>query len=114
MPAAKGSCVCGDYTYEYTGESYDVFNKLSGSETTATRSGDSGKSVINHCCSKCLAVVWTEAEAMLPSVILKAGTLDDAEVRNKLKPTAEIYCRNRPAHFEPVPGVPHIDGAPPS
>lgn len=90
------------------------FKQLSGSETTATRSGDSGQSVINHCCDKCLAVVWTEAKAILPNIIINAGTLDDPAIRDKLKPTAEIYCRNRPAGFDAVAGAAQIEGAPPS
>lgn len=90
------------------------FKQLSGTETNATRLGDSGKPVHNHCCSKCLAVVWTEAEAMLPSIIIKAGTLDDPAIRDKLKPTAEIYIRNRPAHFAAVEGAAQVEGAPPS
>lgn len=28
MPSTKGSCVCGDYTYEYTGDSYDVVSPV--------------------------------------------------------------------------------------
>lgn len=87
---------------------------LSGSEITATRKGDSGKDVINHCCDQCLAVMWTDVEAMRPKMIIKVGTFDDPAIRDKLKPVAEIFCRNVPENFPLLPNVPHFEGAPPS
>ncbi|EGP84204.1 unnamed protein product [Zymoseptoria tritici ST99CH_1A5] len=119
----NGSCVCGDWTYEYSGEpggvavchckpcqktaglngSYNLiipegnFKKLSGSDFKYSRKGDSGKSVNYSNCGKCATVMIADIEAMPGVVLVKGGTLDDESVMAKAEPKVELYTKNRPS-----------------
>ncbi|KAK5116584.1 hypothetical protein LTR85_009209 [Meristemomyces frigidus] len=126
----KGSCVCGEYTHEYTGEPIgvavchcipcrktagsngstnnlikaDQYKKTSGSVRNWTRKGDSGKDVTYNNCATCGTIMSVNAAAMPDVVILKNGTLDgDAE--DACKPGMEIYTKNRPTCFDAIPGA---------
>ena len=133
----KGSCVCGDWTYEYEGEPVaiavchcipcrktagtngsvnslipsDKFKQLTGTDRTFTRLGDSGKNLTYHNCATCGTIMWVEPEAMAGINIVKTGTIDDKEVLDNAKPVQEIYCSRRPASVKELEGIPHKDTA---
>lgn len=44
-------------------------------------------------------------EAMPEILVFKTGTLDDADALNSCKPGVEIYTKDRPSSFEPIPGT---------
>ncbi|KAF2168316.1 hypothetical protein M409DRAFT_21753 [Zasmidium cellare ATCC 36951] len=119
---AKGSCVCGQWTYEYEGEPAgvavchcipcrktagsngsfnilipnDKFHKLSGDDFKFERIGDSGKAVKYRNCGNCACVMTANADAMPGVTILKGGTVDDFEEDRKHQPVLEVYTKNRP------------------
>lgn len=77
------------------------FKKLSGSDLTYDRVGDSGKTVHYRNCAKCATVMAANADAMPGMIILKGGTVDDPEAINKNKPGVEIYTKDRPEWCTP-------------
>ncbi|KAF7190022.1 hypothetical protein HII31_08353 [Pseudocercospora fuligena] len=126
MPG-KGSCVCGQWTYEYEGEPggvavchcipcrktagsngsfnmiipQDKFKKLSGNDFLFERVGDSGKKVKYQNCANCATVMVANVEAMPGMLIVKAGTVDDPAEDAKHQPQMEIYRRNAPEWCTP-------------
>ncbi|KAI4845408.1 hypothetical protein E4T44_05629 [Aureobasidium sp. EXF-8845] len=134
---AKGSCLCGDVTFEYQGEpaakaachcipcrktsgttnSYNLmiptsnYKVLSGDLKTFNRKGDSGKNLTYYYCKNCPTILYVQAEAMDGVNIVKMGTLDDEDVYNNLgKPGMEIYTRNRPVWCQAIPGAEQKEG----
>ncbi|CZT19935.1 related to DUF636 domain protein [Ramularia collo-cygni] len=127
----KGSCVCGDWTYEYEGEpagvavcyckpcqktagangSYnflvpaDKFKKLSGKDFLYSREGDSGKPVNYQNCGRCGTIMVADIEAMPGIKLVKAGTVDDADAITKGAPVVELYTRSRPGWCSPWKGA---------
>ncbi|BFZ54357.1 hypothetical protein PYCC9005_001391 [Savitreella phatthalungensis] len=134
----KGSCLCGETTYEYNGipqavvtchclpcrkssgtpSSYnmmipdDDFNfKSSKPLATWSRKGDSGKQLTYNYCPTCHNLIFAQAEAIPGVKILKAGTLDDADALNDGKPQQEIYCRNMLSWEQPIDGAKQAQAA---
>ncbi|KAH9808628.1 DUF636 domain protein [Teratosphaeria destructans] len=127
---AKGSCNCGDYKHEYSGEPVAVSQKTSGTAKTWSRKGESGKDVtydsispphnspihysqlsIFPVCDTCGTIMSVRAEAMAGLTIVKTGTLDDAaEVEERGRPGQEIFTRNRPRWCEAFPGCGQKEG----
>jgi hypothetical protein len=56
--------------------------------------GDSGKPVRRWFCAECGSPVWTDAEALPGTAIVKAGLFDDT---GWIKPALEIYCESSQA-----------------
>ncbi|KAF4551234.1 Hypothetical protein D9617_14g076910 [Elsinoe fawcettii] len=133
-----GSCVCGDFAYEFTGEpaakaachcipcrktsgtpaSYNLivpesqFKLIRGIPKRFTRKGDSGKDVTYNNCPICSTLLWVEAEALAGIKIVKMGGLDDKEYMDKLgMPESEIYCKNMWAWEKGWEGAKKVDGA---
>ncbi|EMF14969.1 uncharacterized protein SEPMUDRAFT_37223 [Sphaerulina musiva SO2202] len=130
MPT-KGSCVCGEWTYEYEGEpsgvaicycipcrktagsngSYnlmiplDKFKKLSGTNFLYTRTGDSGKPINYTNCGKCGTIMTADVQALEGVVLVKGGTVDDLTLDAKLAPKVEIYRKTAPEWCTPVAGA---------
>ncbi|KAK4631809.1 hypothetical protein CLAFUW4_02930 [Fulvia fulva] len=126
MPA-KGSCVCGEWTYEYTGDPaavavchcipcrktagtngsfnfmipQDNFKKLSGTDFKYNRLADSGNTVHYRNCGKCGTIIVADTDSMPGIYILKAGTVDDEAEVAKHKPGLEIYRKNAPEWCTP-------------
>ncbi|KAK4504822.1 hypothetical protein PRZ48_002784 [Zasmidium cellare] len=113
----KGSCVCGQWTYEYEGEPVavtagsngsfnllipnDKFHKLSGEDFKFERTGDSGNAVKYRNCGNCATVMTANTDSTAGLTILKGGTVDDFEADKKHQPVMEIYTRNRPEWCHP-------------
>ncbi|KAL1585761.1 hypothetical protein WHR41_05006 [Cladosporium halotolerans] len=128
----KGSCVCGEWTYQYEGDavvatffchcvpcrklagingstnavvSENQYKQLSGTDRTFVRKGDSGKDVTNHNCAKCGTIMWAKVESLAGVKIVKTGTIDDEEALNQAIPVQEIYCKDRPASTPAISGI---------
>ena len=117
MSDLKGSCMCGQISYDsnaepvmtavchcldcqkQTGTSFSIVvgvpeNELqvSGKPSIYSTTGDSGKTVNRHFCGDCGSPIYSQAD-MLPGVLLlKAGTLEDT---SWLSPELEIWCDSR-------------------
>nr|POE94692.1 hypothetical protein CFP56_16929 [Quercus suber] len=129
---AKGSCMCGEYTYEISegdvgGNAIchcepcrktagsngsvnsfvpnDKFKRLSGTAKTWTRKGISGKDVEYTFCSNCCTLISVDAESMAGMTIVKPGTIDDSSVMESLKPGLEIFTKERISWVKPTEGT---------
>ncbi|KAL1301536.1 hypothetical protein AAFC00_005777 [Neodothiora populina] len=129
---AKGSCLCGDFAYEYEGEPAakaachckpcqktsgttnsfnlmvpeDKFYKKSGKVKQFTRKGVSGNDVTYNMCDNCGTLVFAEAGAIPGIKIVKLGTLDDADVLNGIgHANLEIFTKDRLSWLQPIPGA---------
>ncbi|TKX25725.1 putative glutathione-dependent formaldehyde-activating enzyme-2 [Elsinoe australis] len=117
----QGSCFCGDFAYEITGQPAavvachclpcrktsgttgsinlivpnDQFKVTKGIPKLFVRKGDSGKNLTYHNCPICSVLLWAEGEALPGVKIVKIGSVDDLEWVEKLgAPKQEIYCKN--------------------
>lgn len=113
MAKVKGSCLCGDVTYESTAEpqmtavchcthcqktSGSAFSvnlavpadsfKMSGSPSRYEDKGTSGMPVFRTFCGKCGSAIVSEVVAFPGLMFVKAGTLDDT---SWVKPGLEIW-----------------------
>src|ERR1700747_2131791 len=102
MPQITGSCVCGHLHYsaqaepiftavchcktcqKQSGTAFRVVIavpltgvSIQGLPKTYTRTGDSGKQVVNRFCPDCGSTVVIEPAALPSTAIIPAGTLDD-------------------------------------
>ncbi|KAF2772005.1 hypothetical protein EJ03DRAFT_325235 [Teratosphaeria nubilosa] len=133
---AKGSCNCGEYKHEYSGEPVAVaichcipciktagqngsLNTLVKTDnlrpdsipSTHTLRRESGKNVTYDICNTCGTIMTVRAEAMEGLTVFKTGTLDDpAEVEKHNKPVQEIFTRNRPSWCDAFPGCEQEEG----
>ncbi|EON66966.1 hypothetical protein W97_06082 [Coniosporium apollinis CBS 100218] len=117
-----GSCLCKNLQYEYTGEGHVIichclpcrrlsgsafstnillprssFHLTSGTPKTISRPGDSGLDVTLNFCPECGHTIFVTGEGagLRGSVVVKAGTLDDPELLDKLIPAEEIYTEHK-------------------
>lgn len=60
-----------------------------------------------HNCATCGTIMWVEAEAFQGMMIVKTGTVDDADLLNKATIVQEIYCKDRPESIAELAGVTH-------
>jgi hypothetical protein len=51
--------------------------------------------------------MWIRSEGKPEVTLIRAGTIDDAEVLRELKPQKELYCGLRPGAFAEYPGIAH-------
>jgi hypothetical protein len=127
MNARQGGCLCGAVRYVLKGESqasaichcthcqkqsgslfsYNLFYREAdyeqhGDTAVFDDSGDSGQPVQRHFCARCGSPVYSKVAVLPGLVLIKAGTLDDA---NSLPaPDSEIHTRHAPAWLEPFAG----------
>jgi hypothetical protein len=85
------------------------FTQLSGESTTFTRTADSGNHMKSHACGKCSCIMWVLSETKPGIKMIRTGTIDDQEVLDKMVPSKELYCSNRPQSFAEYPGIAHAD-----
>jgi len=130
MPG-KGSCVCGEWTYEYEGEPATVavchcipcrktagstgsfnlmipagnFKKLTGDDFHYTRKADSGNDVHYRNCAKCATIMFATTDGLAGMHVVKGGTVDSFEEDAKHKPMVEIFRKNAPAWCAPCAGA---------
>ncbi len=64
--------------------------------------GDSGKPLKRWFCSQCGSPIWTEADAMPDTAIVKASAFDDT---SWIKPALEIFCDSRQAWTPKIEGL---------
>ena len=69
--------------------------KCSGTPKQYSRLGDSGGNVTSNFCPECGILIFTTADALPGLKIIKAGTLDNLEANNEIKPHHELYTKNR-------------------
>jgi hypothetical protein len=62
---------------------------ISGTLSTFTGQGDTGKQTHRRFCPECASPIAGEAEVMPDVIMIPAGTLDDT---SWIKPTMQIYC----------------------
>ncbi|GAB7345655.1 hypothetical protein MBLNU457_3945t1 [Dothideomycetes sp. NU457] len=137
--AVKGSCMCGDFAFEFTGQpkakivchcipcrkssgttgSYNLwipsssFTIKKGIPKLFTRQGDSGSNVTYSNCPICSNLIYVESDAMPDVKLVKMGLIDDREFLEELgKPGMEIYCKNVCAWEEGWEGTERKDAAP--
>ncbi len=134
MQIHRGGCLCGAVRYELKGEpqanaichcahcqkqsgslfSFNLFYRDAdfeqhGDTAVFEDSGDSGQPVHRHFCARCGSPVFTKAAAIPGLVLIKSGTLDDAE---KLpSPETEIYTGHAPDWLEPFAGAARFSGS---
>ncbi|KAF7898129.1 hypothetical protein EAF00_004575 [Botryotinia globosa] len=125
----KGSCLCGEIEYEYTGEpmvtalchcnacqkwcgatsssnvliSRTQFKLLKGTPTKFDKPGDSGKINTRSFCGTCGSSLFGELELMPELMGIKAGSLDDgaADYGNVM---TEFYTECRVSFCKPIEG----------
>ncbi|KAK3169582.1 hypothetical protein OEA41_008966 [Lepraria neglecta] len=127
----KGSCMCGEVVYEYTGEPQATalchctdcqkwsggaytsnvvvprkdFHVTKGSPKNYNVKGDSGKMNNHWFCGTCGSSLYTELEIMADAVCIKAGGIDDKSVRDFSKTGVEFYTKDRMGYSAPVQGA---------
>ncbi|KAL2039126.1 hypothetical protein N7G274_008175 [Stereocaulon virgatum] len=127
----KGSCMCGEIAYEYSGEPQVTAlchcvdcQKWSGSAYTSNVvvprtsfkvtkghpksynvKADSGKMNNHWFCGTCGSSLYTEVEIMPDVVCIKAGSIDDKSVRDFKKTGVEFYTKDRMGYSQPVTGA---------
>ncbi|KAK0276813.1 hypothetical protein LTR35_010207 [Friedmanniomyces endolithicus] len=107
----QGSCMCGEYQHEYSGNPIATYKKTAGKVFNWTRKGDSGKNVTYNNCATCGCIMTVSAEAMPEMVIFKAGTLDDQDAIESSKPAMQIYNKHKPAWCDGLAYAQQKDGA---
>lgn len=53
--------------------------------------------------------MWVKSENKPQIVLIRTGTIDDAEVLDKMVPSKELFCSNRPQSFAEYPEIAHAD-----
>ncbi|KAF2087144.1 hypothetical protein K490DRAFT_42748 [Saccharata proteae CBS 121410] len=132
-----GGCQCGNIKYSYSGDPAavaichcipcrrssnslystnlivpeDKFESSGAEPKTWSRVGDSGKKVINSFCPECGTLCFVRAEAMPGSVLVKAGTVEELDKLNGLKPAVELYKRNKFEWMPEFEGVKGFEGS---
>jgi len=135
MAEKHGGCLCGQVRFSVTDDNPTValchcthcqkltgsafsLNALSprekfsvsGSMKSYDDVGDSGKPLKRWFCPECGSPIWTDAEAMPDTAIVKGGCFDDT---SWLKPTLQIFCDSKQnwtplgegtANFAKMPG----------
>jgi hypothetical protein len=73
------------------------FHLTAGKPKTYTTRHEYGMKFVLHFCDECSALLWktADAEQFKGKVAVGLGTLDDADIMNKLKPEKELYVRMR-------------------
>lgn len=65
----------------------------------------------NYFCSKCGSLMYRRSSGQPGASILRIGTVDDFNLHEtKLRPTLEIYTRDRVDWFPGVPGAKAFQG----
>ncbi|KAI5273066.1 hypothetical protein E4T47_03713 [Aureobasidium subglaciale] len=126
---AKGSCMCGEVHYEYTGEpavtalchctdcqkwtgaAYTSnvvvprksFNVTKGKPKDYDAVGASGKINKHWFCSNCGSSLYTELEIMPDMTCVKSGSLDGGAANHEIK--VEFYNKDRLGYTKPVEGA---------
>jgi hypothetical protein len=127
MQDRKGGCLCGAVRYVLKGEpkaiaichcthcqrqSGSVFSfnvvfgeadyEQSGETMLYVDKGDSGQPVYRHFCGRCGSPILTTVAEAPGMVVVRAGTLDNAE---GLQPQTEIYADHAMKWLAPVAGA---------
>ncbi|XPS75570.1 hypothetical protein M3J09_007645 [Ascochyta lentis] len=120
MSKSTGSCLCGKVTYEVeggplnkalchcnqcqksSGSAYTTnivvsndFFKSTGKTKSYSTKAESGRVVTFVFCPECGSPLWREGDMAPDAKVVRAGTLDEASVRNDANPLAEVYTENR-------------------
>lgn len=73
------------------------FRLTPGTPKTISRPGDSGLDVTLNFCDNCGHTIFVtgESEVLRGNIVVKAGTLDDPELLDKMVPADEIYTEHK-------------------
>lgn len=128
---STGSCVCGAVKFSCTGPPLktclchcttcqklggapfssnivvqsDQFTLLSGTPKEYATIGGSGNPATLFFCGECSSTLWSEGKAFPGLKVIKVGLLDDAEVRDMLRPEMEQFTSRRVQWLSEVEGV---------
>ncbi|KAJ7132300.1 Mss4-like protein [Mycena epipterygia] len=71
----------------------------------------SGHTMANHFCSTCGTLMYRVGDTWPGMSILRVGTVDDFHVQEtKLKPTVELFTKDRMSWLSGIEGVPQVEG----
>src|SRR5215470_8704294 len=115
MPELNGGCLCGAVRYtsnsapefigvchcrdcqKYTGSAFGIMVglpktalQIRGVVKTFSKLADSGKPILRHFCPECGSSIAVEPSRRPGTIILNAGTLDDAHCRDLLRPRSAL------------------------
>ncbi|KAF2020951.1 hypothetical protein BU24DRAFT_404011 [Aaosphaeria arxii CBS 175.79] len=76
-----------------------------GTPKTFSVKADSGNVIDNHFCGDCGSTLWRGGASFPGLVVLKVGTLDDADAINNYKAGAELFTRSRAPWIHAVEGA---------
>ncbi|KAG9252532.1 Mss4-like protein [Emericellopsis atlantica] len=127
----KGSCMCGEVEYQFTGEpamkalchcidcqkwtgsaftsnavvARTSFQVNKGSPKAYDITGDSGKINKHFFCSNCGSSLYTELEIMPDMTVIKAGGLDGGAASLGNAVGAELYVKDRVSYLHSIEGA---------
>ncbi|KAF9886726.1 hypothetical protein FE257_011103 [Aspergillus nanangensis] len=134
-----GSCLCQSIKYQYKGEPissavchcqtchkisssssvnvlvpHDHFRITSGKDHLKeyNLTHESGMHMTTHFCSECGCVLYKTADRkdFQDDVIVLAGTLDDPNALDEIKPSAEFFVRERASWWPALDGARQLGG----
>ncbi|KIW79214.1 hypothetical protein Z517_05826 [Fonsecaea pedrosoi CBS 271.37] len=131
MSATTGACLCGQIKYEFTGDialkafcnckdcqrwggatglpnvviDRKSFNVTAGTPKAFDVVGDSGKINRHYFCGTCGSSLYCELEAMPENTVIKAGSLDQPDVKEM---QAELYVKDRVSYMKPIEGAQQV------
>ena len=116
LPLTVYACHCkdcqrlsvGTHTISMVVERADV-SLLSGKLETYVKTAESGRTLRMLRCAACGSPVWNEASADSPTIVMKAGNLDDI---GWAQPVGNIWTRSKAPWVAIDPDLPHYDTQP--
>ncbi|EXJ65831.1 uncharacterized protein A1O5_11072 [Cladophialophora psammophila CBS 110553] len=131
MSATTGACLCGQIKYEFTGDialkafcnckdcqrwggsaglpnvviDRESFKVTAGTPKAFDVVGDSGKINRHFFCGHCGSSLYCELEVMPDKTVVKAGSLDQPDVREM---QAELYVKDRVSYMKPIEGAKQV------
>lgn len=75
----------------------DKFSVIAGSTKTYSEIHESGKKLTIYFCGDCGSTIYKTHELFPGSVVVLAGTLDDANGLEQAKPQVELFTKRRPS-----------------
>lgn len=103
-------CHCGDCK-KISGSTYSLsfivpsssFVVTAGNPKVFSKTADSGVGIDNYLCGTYGTTLWLETDNFKNLIIIKAGTLDEAdEIISAGIPAAEVFTRSRVAWVKPI------------
>ncbi|TRM63515.1 Mss4-like protein [Schizophyllum amplum] len=87
-----------------------AFTLAQGKYKQFSKKADSGATTIDMFCGDCGSPLWREKESLEGMMLIRAGTLEDAEAVNAMKPSTELYTARRAGWLSVVRGAEQKSG----